>query len=161
MKNTGDHELLMMMEKCGHFLYHRRGGKRGQGKILKILYTQGEMTQKDLQERLGIQSGSMSEIILKLEASGLIERMKDETDRRKIKVKITKEGEKFFEDNLKKNVEEENKLFNALSEEQKIQLEGLLAQLFADWEANFDKSFFEHGKGCEGEENKRKRRRRL
>ncbi len=149
MKNVGNHRLLMLMEKCGHFLYHRRGGKRGQGRILRLLHNQEDMTQKELQDHLGIQSGSMSEVILKLESSGLICRMRDEIDRRKIKVKITEEGEKLYEEELKERMEEEKCLFNALSYEEQQQLEGLLEKLFSDWEKNFDKSLFERRKSSE------------
>lgn len=45
-------ELLLIMEKCGHFLYHRRGGKRGQLKVLKLLKERGSVTQKELLEIL-------------------------------------------------------------------------------------------------------------
>lgn len=147
MKNIESHKLLMIMEKCGHFLYHRRGGKRGQGRILSILCMQGEMTQKELQECLGIQSGSMSEIILKLEGSGLICRMRDEKDRRKIKVQVTKEGKQFYEKEIRTRMEEERNLFNALSDEEQKQLGELLNKLFKDWEEKFDRRLFEHRKG--------------
>lgn len=140
-------ELLALMEKCGHFLYHRRGGKRGQGKILKILLTEGEMTQKELQQRLGIQSGSMSEIVLKLEGNGLICRMRDETDKRKIKLSITKAGEELFKENHKMNIEQEKSLFDALIVEEQSQLGSLLSKLYDSWENSFDKSLFDHRKG--------------
>lgn len=96
MRKVEKYELLGLIERCGHFLYHRRGGKRGQGRILKILLTEGEMTQKKLQERLGIQSGSMSEIVLKLEGNGLVYRTRDESDKRKIKLKITEAGRNSY-----------------------------------------------------------------
>ncbi|MBU3805079.1 MAG: MarR family transcriptional regulator [Candidatus Cellulosilyticum pullistercoris] len=148
MEKIEKHELLALMEKCGHFLYHRRGGKRGQGKILKILLTEGEITQKELQERLGIQSGSMSEIVLKLEGNGLICRAKDEADKRKIKLKITEEGKRFFEEKHKTKIEQEKKLFNALTKEEQVQLKVLLTKLFDDWESNFEKVSFEHERKC-------------
>ena len=84
MKEYNKPELLLSMERCGHFLYHRRGGKNGQNRILKILVTKGYKTQKELQEILDIQSGSISEIVMKMENKGLISREKDINDRRKI-----------------------------------------------------------------------------
>lgn len=148
MKQAGNKELLGLMEKCGRFLYHQRGGKRGQGKILKILLTEGEMTQKELQERLGIKPGSMSEILMKLEANGFIFRTKDEDDKRKINLKITTEGTRFFEDKLQKRMEEEKSLFNALSAEEQELLKGLLSKLLTSWEEHFDKTLFESRKEC-------------
>lgn len=148
MKKVEKHELLALIERCGHFLYHRRGGKRGQGRILKILLTEGEMTQKELQERLGIQSGSMSEIVLKLEGNGLVYRTRDESDKRKIKLRITEEGKQFFEEKHKTKIEQEKKLFSALTKEEQETLKILLTKLFEDWESNFEKVLFEHEGKC-------------
>ena len=146
MKHTEEHNLLTLMEKCGQFLYQRRGGKRGQGRILKILSAEGEMTQKELQQRLGIQSGSMSEIVLKLEGNGLVSRERDEADKRKIRLKITEEGKYFFEEKHKARIEREKKLFNVLTEEEQEVLKVLLTKLAEDWESNFEKAPFEHAK---------------
>lgn len=148
MKHKESHELLALLENCGHFLHHRRGGKRGQGKILRILVKEGEMTQRELQDCLGIQPGSMSEIIMKLEGNGLICRTKDETDRRKIKVKITEEGRSFYQEKHKENIEQEKKLFDVLTVKEQEQLKVLLSKLFEDWESSFEKSLFQHRKGC-------------
>lgn len=148
MKKVEKHELLALIERCGHFLYHRRGGKRGQGRILKILLTEGEMTQKELQERLGIQSGSMSEIVLKLEGNGLVYRTRDESDKRKIKLRITEEGKHFFEEKHKTKIEQEKKLFSALTKEEQETLKILLTKLFEDWESNFEKVPIEHEGKC-------------
>lgn len=141
-------ELLSLMEKCGHFLYHRRGGKRGQGKILKILCKEGEMTQKELQQCLGIQAGSMSEIIMKLEEQGLITRTKHEKDRRKINLSMTTKGKAFFEEQMQEQLEEEKRLFEGLTEEEQNELQKLLNKLFINWETHFDKTLFEHKKCC-------------
>ena len=105
------------------------------------------MTQKELQQRRGIQSGSMSEIVLKLEGNGLICRMRDETDKRKIKLSITKAGEELFKENHKMNIEQEKSLFDALIVEEQSQLGSLLSKLYDSWENSFDKSLFDHRKG--------------
>lgn len=148
MKDIHNEELLPLMEGCGHFLHHRRGGKRGQGKILKILSLEGEMTQKELQERLGIQAGSMSEIVLKLEAKGFIERKRDEEDKRKIKLTITEAGKVHFEEKRKEHIEQEKNLFDALTLEEKLQLQGLLLKLHKSWEVKFDGKVHRCKKDC-------------
>lgn len=145
---SDNHELLDIMEKCGHFLYHRRGGKRGQGRILRILLEEGEMTQKELQEHIKIQPGSMSEIVMKLENAGFIQRMKDESDRRKVILKITEDGKQIVSQNIIRNSEQEKNLFKALDESEQKTLQELLSKLFQDWEATYEKSLFEHRKGC-------------
>lgn len=50
------------------------------------------MSQKELQDLLGIQAGSMSEIAAKLEDKGLITRVRSEGDRRKVSLSITEQG---------------------------------------------------------------------
>ena len=85
-------DLAGRLERCGKILLHCLGKRRGQEKILRILWEQGESTQKDLQEQLGIQPGSMSEIAAKLAAKGLVARGRAESDRRKILLSLTEEG---------------------------------------------------------------------
>ena len=57
--------LRVLLIRCGQKLGSNHGGRQTQGRILKILYYQGPMTQKVLQKKLDIQPGSMSEIAAK------------------------------------------------------------------------------------------------
>ena len=50
------------------------------------------MTQKELQDILRIQPGSVSEILTKMEEKGLIRRQKDEGDRRRSVIELTEGG---------------------------------------------------------------------
>ncbi|MCD8158903.1 MAG: MarR family transcriptional regulator [Clostridiales bacterium] len=74
-------ELLGLFERCGHFLYHRRGGKRGQKKIVSLLVENGNMSQKEIKDILDIKSGSLSELVSKLASKGYIKRERDHKDR--------------------------------------------------------------------------------
>ena len=140
-------DLLLTMEKCGHFLYHRRGGKRGQIKILKLLKERGSITQKELLKVLTLKSGSVSETVKKLENQGFITKEKDERDKRKINITITDTGIEYLEENLKINSEQEKILFTSLSEKEQEDLKRILEKLFSDWEGKFDSSLFNHRKG--------------
>ena len=140
-------ELLHIMEKCGHFLYHRRGGKRGQIKVLKLIRERGHITQKELLEILILKSGSVSETVKKLENQGFITKERDIDDRRKINITLTDDGRKFLETQMEINREQEKVLFTALSSEEQIQLETLLNKVFEDWVSKFDSSLFNHRKG--------------
>lgn len=131
MDNREKGHLYGMMRACGHFLYHRSGSCSGQGKILTILADKGSMTQKELQEMLYIKSGSVSEILTKLEEKGLILRKKQEEDKRRIVLELTDEGQKAVREQRKKN--EEEKLFQVLDEREQEELEGLLAKLLESW----------------------------
>ena len=131
-------DLAGRLERCGKILRHCLAKRRGQEKILRILWEQGESTQKDLQEQLGIQPGSMSEIAAKLAAKGLVARGRAESDRRKILLSLTEEGRTWLtrqdEDHVRRRRAE---LFSALTPEEQRTLGVLLDKLCVDWEERF------------------------
>lgn len=86
-------ELSRLLMICGHRLYHNSAQGRTQTTVLHALHEGGPTSQKDLQERLGIQPGSMSELITKLETKGLLVRERDAADRRKVLLTLTVAGE--------------------------------------------------------------------
>jgi DNA-binding MarR family transcriptional regulator len=138
ISDNKEDNLLTLLGKCGHFMHHKRGGKRGQGKILTILAEHPEINQKDLQEMLGVESGSMSEIVIKLENKGLITRCKDETDKRMTKLMITELGSELSKEVESRDTEEDKFLFGSLTEEEQEQLKILLKKMLQGWEANYE-----------------------
>lgn len=140
-------QLLSSMELCGHFLYHRRGGKRGQRRILHILYDNQEITQKRLLDILDIQAGSLSETVIKLEDRGLITRSRDPKDRRNMLLQITEAGKKEYEKMLQISKNQEMVLFQALTNEEQKELNVLLDKLINDWNENFKELLVTHRKG--------------
>lgn len=144
---TEKSSLLSIMEKCGHFLYHRRGGKRGQLRVLRLIYERGEITQKELLEALTLKSGSVSETVKKLENQGYILKTRNKDDKRIINITITEEGKDFLTSRLELHREQEKELFTSLTTEEQEELERLLTKIFKDWEGKFDSSLFNHKKG--------------
>lgn len=131
-------ELAGRLERCGHFMAHCLGGRRGQGKILRLLESQGDMSQKELQDRLGIQPGSMSEIAAKLETRGLIVRTRDAVDKRKILLSITQLGREELERHCAAQAQlRDETLFSALTGEEREQLAIMMDKLLTDWETRF------------------------
>lgn len=107
----------------------QRGGcgrHRGQLGVLKLLSQSGGMGQRELQDMLGIQAGSMSEIAAKLERKGLIRRVTDESDGRRISLALTETGRLLAQ-------AQENDIggdiFSALTEEERKNLGALLDKL--------------------------------
>ena len=88
-----EENLSRLLMICGHRLYHSAAQGRTQTTVLHALHENGPTSQKELQERLGIQPGSMSELITKLENKGLLVRARDEADRRKVLLTLTVAGE--------------------------------------------------------------------
>lgn len=132
-------KLIMNLRDLGHtirFLYEGRGSQK---RILIILYKTGSMTQKELTERLGVQPGSASEVLGKLESAGLILRRQSQTDRRTTDIQLTDAGRIKAKEAVGQRQMRHQKMFSCLSEEEKDTLLALAEKLNADWLENFCK----------------------
>lgn len=128
------HERLrVLLIRCGQKLCNQQGGHQTQGRILKILYHQGPMSQKVLQEKLFIQPGSMSEIAAKLEHKGLLLREKDSADKRKILLTLTDAGRADVEAYQRQASGAHSPDFSPLTDEEQQQLTRLLEKLLSGW----------------------------
>ncbi len=130
---SGQERLRVLLIRCGHKLGSGHGRQQTQGRILKILYHYGPMTQKDLQGKLDIQPGSMSEIAAKMEHKGLLIREKDPLDKRKILLMLTEAGRADVEGFQKQRKSQHTKEFDALTQEEEQQLLHLLEKLLNSW----------------------------
>ena len=122
--------LILALGHAGRFHFDERGG---QHRALELLRPEGPMTQRDLTERLGIQPGSASELVGKLERAGLISRTPSETDRRTADITLTPAGLARREEGAGREREVRQEMFAALTEEEKTTLLGLLEKLHAAW----------------------------
>ena len=133
-----DGKLSAKLNELNHVSRFVMDSRGGQGRILRVLAEEGTMTQRALTEKLGIQPGSASEVIGKLERAGLLTRTENESDRRTADVRLTEQGLAQAESGAK----EKPALFSALDEGEKQQLLTLLEKLSADWRGRG-----EHGHG--------------
>ena len=134
MKHQQEHTLAIRLKTCGRFLYYQVGGKAGQQRILMRLNSHGKTTQKELQDVLEISSGALSEILQKMEDSGLILRTKSAEDKRQVDLLLTPHGLQsahMVEEHYHQTLE---RTFECLSAEQKNQLEETLGILTAHLE---------------------------
>ncbi len=109
----------------------RHGARDGQDRALFLLARTERMTQRDLTEHLGIQPGSASELIGKLEAAGFIVRTPSENDRRTQDVSLTDLGRRRLAELGEEHRSARQRRFDALSEEELQQLCLLLEKLCA------------------------------
>ncbi len=126
---TPEECLNRRLHQCGHYLHHYTAGPR-QTMVISLLQQHGSMSQKDIQQMLGIQSGSVSELISKLERKGFLERKQDEQDKRKVLISLTQTGMEF---EVKSQEEALSERYRVLSSEEKEQLSELLGKLLASW----------------------------
>ncbi len=115
--------------------YHRQGHvQHAQRHILAILDKQGVMNQRDLIDRLGVRSASLSEVLGKLERGGYILREQEEADRRNFVISLTERGKTATADHGKERRESADALFEALSGEERQHLGELLIKIIVDLE---------------------------
>ena len=143
-----DREMLMeriesaglpeLMELSGRMMHHRpgAGSYRGQNLALSILAGRESLSQRELQQLLGVQPASMSELLTKLERKGLVIREKGE-DRRGNLLRITEAGRAALPS---AQAEPEEELFSALDAGQRQTLSGLLKALLRDWASRMERT---------------------
>ena len=106
----------------------------GQGKVLVMLAENDGVSQKLLTEQSGIRPASLSELIIKLERNGLVERQRNEEDKRNRNVYLTEEGRALAETIKSRKDESADFLFDVLSEEEKEILTVLFDKLITSLE---------------------------
>lgn len=130
---------------CGRYLHYNMGEKAGQARILSALLESGTVTQRELQDILEVRSGSLSEILNKVEADGFIKRSQSESDKRQLEVKLTEAGMEAAAKLTEERGHKSDELFSCLSDEEKQTLEELLNKLLNSWE--WPKRHRGHGEG--------------
>lgn len=133
--------LTQLMNECERFLSHRIGGTRGRDTVLKLLASQPEMSQKELQTQLGIQAGSVSELLSKLEHREFLTRRKDDKDKRVIQITLTEKGRQeaaLLECDRKEDP------FSVLEPEEQEALQQLLEKLLGAWAERYGKGHHRH-----------------
>lgn len=119
----------------GHYLHFHGGGRSGREPILCLLhYIGGQMSQQELGMRFELKPGSLSEILAKMETSGVIERTRDPHDRRQLFVHLTQEGEQQAQRAIKAREDFRSNAFTNLTTEEQDQLIELLSKVRTRWE---------------------------
>lgn len=127
--------ILRKLGFFGYYLHQHWGGRNGKQHILvELLAHDGRMTQRDLQEASCITSASLSEVVTKLEAEGLLSRERSEVDRRQLTLTLTDEGTLRARAFVESRLRFEKEAFGCLSAEETSELLVLLDRLSAHWE---------------------------
>ena len=125
--------LVSNFREIGHTLRAVSEGKGSQKRILVVLSQSGAITQSELTERLGIQPGSASEVIGKLEAAGMLCRQPSTADRRTSDIVLTDAGRSAAEIAAEQRRARHEDMFACLCEEEKAALLGLLERVNRSW----------------------------
>lgn len=128
-----ENRLILNLRDVGHTMRMLYEGKGSQKQVLILLREAGPLTQRALTERLGVRSGSASEVIRKLESAGLIARTTSPADRRTSDICLTDSGLRQAEDAAARREARHREMFSCLSETEQNTLLELLEKLNTDW----------------------------
>lgn len=129
--------LIWNFRDIGHTMRHISEGKGSQKRILIILLETGPITQRELTQRLGIQPGSASEVIGKLETAGLIARTPNEFDHRTVTVALTETGAAAAKEARTQRLLRHETMFSCLTGEEKSTLLSLLERINRHWDTAY------------------------
>lgn len=132
-----NHKLIMNLRDLGHHIWFLSEGRAGQKRILILLLETGVITQRALTEKLRVQPGSVSEVIGKLEAAGLILRTPSAQDRRTTDIQLTEEGRIQAEIAAAGRKTRYQEMLSCLSLEEKTELLALTEKLVRDWSSRY------------------------
>lgn len=155
-KQDINNKLIWKFRDIGHTLRHISEGKGSQQRILIMLNELGPISQNELTQQLGIQPGSASEVIIKLETAGYITRTPSEKDRRTTVVQLTEAGTAAAQQAAAMRAERHEQMFDALHVGEKETLLSLLEKLNADWEQKYGADVREHRHGHHGHHGHRR-----
>ena len=134
-------KLIINLRDISHTMRFLYEGKGSQKRILIVLNEiDGSITQRELTKRLGIQPGSASEVIAKLESEGYVMRIPNETDRRTTNVTLTEAGKSAAAQARGERDDRHEQMFSCLSEDEKGRLLSLLEKVHEDWEMRYQDS---------------------
>lgn len=136
-KENMDEKLLHSLLDINHMMRMLYEGKASQSRILIVLFEQNVMSQKELTKYLGIQPGSASEILSKLEKSGLITRIQSKTDGRTMEISLTDTGRELAKEAMEQRYKRHKQMFICLTDEEKTSLFSLLEKIRMDWNNRF------------------------
>lgn len=132
-----NNKLIWNFRDIGHTMHQISEGRGSQKRILILLWETKGVTQKELTARIGVQPGSASEVINKLEHTGLIRRTPNESDRRTVDICLTEQGEILAKEAYAQRTERHEQMFSVFSEEEKDCLIEMLERVNAHWDQTY------------------------
>jgi MarR family transcriptional regulator, transcriptional regulator for hemolysin len=110
----------------------KAGGTLPAWQVLLAVQRQGARTQQDLARAIGVEGPTLTRQLDALESAGLVERRRDQQDRRAIRVRTTPRGQAQFRRLAKAAGHFDETLRSGLSDREIDQLRDLLARISAN-----------------------------
>lgn len=112
-----------------HSFLHNSGVYFGQPPVLDYLIQNGTSTQNEIAKALGVSPASMAMSVKRMQKSGLIEKVNDESDLRCNKITITESGKKQAKNIHSRFDELDKKMYDGFSEEELNSLKSFIDRM--------------------------------
>jgi MarR family 2-MHQ and catechol resistance regulon transcriptional repressor len=83
--------------------------------VLEALLHKGPLTHRELGRKVLTSAGNMTDVVDKLEARGQVRRVRDQADRRQVRVELTEAGRRMIEDLFPRHARDIAAAMNGLS----------------------------------------------
>ena len=94
--------------------------------VLEALYSKGDLKICEIIEKILTTSGNITVVIKNLEKDGLVKRYSDPEDKRATIIALTDKGREVIENILPEHIMNISKIFNILTDEEKLTLKKIL-----------------------------------
>lgn len=122
----GMSRALNKINRATNKIYKKYNLTEGQFAVLEVLYHKGDLCVGDVQEKILSTTGTIPIIIKNLEKEDLLIRKRDEVDKRKYMLSITKKGKELISEVYPENEDEILSMMNRLD---KKELENLISYM--------------------------------
>jgi DNA-binding MarR family transcriptional regulator len=126
------HVIVEFYEKLSsweHSIVRGKGLTLSQMHTMEILGIHKALRMKELAERMGVTTGTLTVIVDKLAAKRLVQRRPNEQDRRSILVELTEEGRQHFHEHDRHHLQLTMDLVDGLTRQEVDQLATILAKM--------------------------------
>lgn len=96
---------------------------------LEIIGESQGLKMKEIADRMGVTTGTVTVMIDRLEDKGLVERQRHESDRRSYRIVLTEKGERYHDDHHSKHLRLTEELASALEDTELEQFSLLLGKI--------------------------------
>ncbi|MBO0926175.1 MarR family transcriptional regulator [Cellulomonas sp. zg-ZUI199] len=103
--------------------------------VLNVLHRRGEASQRELCDDLDLDRSTIAGLVARLEARGLVARVRAEDDRRRNVVRLTDDGLALLDELVPAAARVDDVLTSALTRQERRALQALLTKILADGQA--------------------------
>ncbi|WP_243545416.1 MarR family winged helix-turn-helix transcriptional regulator [Pseudodesulfovibrio tunisiensis] len=126
-------EFYEKLSSWEHCVVRDQGFTLPQIHTLEILGTHEQLRMKELAERMGVTTGSLTVMVDRLEKAGLVRRRPHESDRRSIMVELTDTGRDLFREHDELHLQLTRDITSKLSDSERDELARMLRAMNSEF----------------------------